>query len=107
MEKVLEPQNLKSAWKQVKANKGSSGVDGVSIDEYPEIGRKKWPKTRKGLIERNYVPSPVLRAARFHPCSGISYWMTWTRSWSVVAIGFAGMLMTLGYLLKQKPKLSV
>ncbi len=61
MEKVLEPQNLKSAWKQVKANKGSCGVDGVSIDEYPEIGRKKWPKTRKGLMERNYVPSPVLR----------------------------------------------
>lgn len=59
MEKVLAKENLKSAWKQVKSNKGAPGIDGVSIDAYPEYHRKKWPKARKGLIEGNYIPSPV------------------------------------------------
>jgi len=61
MEKVLAKENLKSAWKKVKSNKGAPGVDGVSIEAYPEFHRKKWPKAHKGLTEGNYIPSPVKR----------------------------------------------
>lgn len=61
MEKVLAKDNLKAAWKQVKSNKGAPGIDGVGVEAYPEIGRKKWPKALKGLRGGNYIPSPVKR----------------------------------------------
>lgn len=61
LEKVLERDNLNRAYKRVKANKGASGVDGMTVDE-----ALPWLKERGGeLLEsiRNgkYKPSPVRR----------------------------------------------
>jgi len=61
MIKVLKGANLKAAWRQVKANGGVCGVDGISVEEFPAVLRRKWPKMRKGLMEGNYVPLPVKR----------------------------------------------
>ena len=33
LEKILERDNLNEAYKRVYANKGSSGVDGVTVEE--------------------------------------------------------------------------
>lgn len=35
MEEVCQRDNLKKAWQRVRANKGSPGVDGMTIDEFP------------------------------------------------------------------------
>ena len=61
LEKVLDRNNLNKAYKRVKANKGASGVDGMSIDEaliwLKENGEELLEKIRNG----NYKPSPVRR----------------------------------------------
>ncbi len=61
MSQIVEQANMRAAWRQVKANGGSHGVDGVSVEEFPEFIQKKWPKTKKGLLEGNYIPRPVRR----------------------------------------------
>jgi RNA-directed DNA polymerase len=40
MERVLSPENLHAAWKQVKENKGAPGVDGITLGDYPQWARK-------------------------------------------------------------------
>ena len=61
-EQVLQPENLRAAWKKVKANKGVSGIDGISVEEFPSFMRKHWEKIRRKLIEGSYRPSPVRRS---------------------------------------------
>ena len=34
-EQMLQPANLQQAWRQVRANKGAAGVDGMTVDEFP------------------------------------------------------------------------
>ena len=53
---------LIEAWKRVKANKGSSGVDGIRIEDIEKMGIEKYLKELKNeLIEGKYIPSPVKR----------------------------------------------
>jgi RNA-directed DNA polymerase len=51
---VLEKENLRKAWKQVRANKGSPGVDNMTIDEFPEYAFRHQgesrPLFRKGPV---------------------------------------------------------
>ena len=61
LKKVLDRDNLNKAYKRVKANKGASGVDGMTIDEalswLKENGDELLEKIRNG----KYKPSPVRR----------------------------------------------
>ena len=61
LEKVLDRNNLNKAYKRVKANKGASGVDGMTIAEafvwLKENGNELLEKIRNG----KYKPSPVRR----------------------------------------------
>lgn len=53
---------LSEAWKRVKANKGSSGVDGISIEDIETMGIEKYLNSIKvELIDGKYKPSPVRR----------------------------------------------
>ena len=61
LERILSADNVRQAWKQVRANKGAPGIDGVTVDEFPDAFRKLWPKILSDLFEGAYVPSPVLR----------------------------------------------
>jgi hypothetical protein len=36
MEQILSRENMTLAFRKVKANKGASGVDGISVDEIQE-----------------------------------------------------------------------
>jgi len=49
------------AWKRVKANKGAAGMDGMSIDEFPEFARHHWERIRSALEQGTYRPAAVLR----------------------------------------------
>ncbi len=61
LEIVLSEFNLDRAWKQVKANRGAPGVDGITIEQFPEIFREQWDALRTELMEGSYQPSPVRR----------------------------------------------
>jgi RNA-directed DNA polymerase len=51
MEEVFERHNLHAALKQVRANKGSPGVDGMSVDELPDFLKVHWPEIKDQLFD--------------------------------------------------------
>lgn len=61
LSKVLERENLDLAWKQVRANKGAPGVDGMSIEEFPRLIREHGDSILAKLKAGTYQPSPVKR----------------------------------------------
>src|SRR5437763_8121072 len=59
MEEVCERGNCKQALARVKANKGSAGVDGMTVNELPEFLKQHWPAIREQLLSGTYKPQPV------------------------------------------------
>jgi RNA-directed DNA polymerase len=59
MVKVCERRNLQAALKRVRKNKGSPGIDGMTVDELPDHLRGHWPALREQLLAGTYQPSPV------------------------------------------------
>ena len=61
-DKVYRDDVLFEAWKRVKANKGSSGVDGIGIEDIEEMGIEKYlSEIKSELMDGKYKPSPVKR----------------------------------------------
>ncbi|MDA0207242.1 MAG: group II intron reverse transcriptase/maturase [Acidobacteria bacterium] len=71
MEEVCQRDNLVKAWKQVRGNKGSPGVDGKTIDETLDDLREHWPATRDQLLRGTYQPQPVRRVEIPKPGGGV------------------------------------
>ena len=71
MEAVCERENCKQALKRVKANKGSAGVDGMTVRELPEFLKQHWPVIREQLLSGTYKPQPVKRVEIPKPDGGI------------------------------------
>lgn len=61
MEEVFERHNLHAALKQVRANKGSPGVDGMSVDELPDFLKAHWPEIKDQLLDGTYQPQGLKR----------------------------------------------
>ena len=59
------------AWKRVKANKGSAGVDGRTVLETGEYLKQAWPEIRAGLLDGSYRPDPVRRVGIPKPGGGV------------------------------------
>jgi RNA-directed DNA polymerase len=70
MEEVLEGENLRNALQRVKANKGSPGIDGMTVEQLPGYLEKHWPTHREQLLEGAYRPQPVRRAEIPKPGGG-------------------------------------
>ena len=70
MEEVCERENLKEALRQVKANKGSAGVDGMTVVALPDYLRQHWPAIREQLLNGTYKPQPVRRVEIPKPDGG-------------------------------------
>ncbi len=71
MEEVCERENLKEALRQVKANKGSSGVDGMTVMALTDYLRRHWPAIREQLLNGTYEPKPVRRVEIPKPDGGV------------------------------------
>ena len=71
MEEVCDRGNLERAWKRVRSNKGSPGVDGMTIDAAKDYLRERWPNIRAQLLEGAYQPQPVKRVEIPKPDGGI------------------------------------
>jgi RNA-directed DNA polymerase len=61
LELALERENLLRALKRVRQNKGSPGVDGMTVDELLDHLRQEWPRLREELLAGVYRPQPVRR----------------------------------------------
>jgi len=70
MEEVCERENLKEALRQVKANKGSAGVDGMTVVALSDYLRQHWPAIREQLLSETYEPQPVRRKEIDKPDGG-------------------------------------
>ena len=70
MEEVCEGENCKRALARVKANKGSAGVDGMTVQQLPGFLKQYWPAIREQLLSGTYEPQPVRRAEIPKPDGG-------------------------------------
>ena len=71
MEEVCERENCKQALKRVKANKGSPGVDGMTVHDLPGHLKQHWPAIREQLLNGTYKPQPVRRVEIPKPDGGV------------------------------------
>ncbi|MCX6843849.1 MAG: group II intron reverse transcriptase/maturase, partial [candidate division WOR-3 bacterium] len=70
MEEVCERENLQQALRRVRANKGSPGVDGMTVDALPGYLKTHWPTLRTQLLNGTYAPQPVKRVEIPKPGGG-------------------------------------
>ena len=71
MEEVCERENLKEALRRVKANKGSAGVDGMTVGGITDYLKQHWPAIREQLLNGTYEPRPVRRVEIPKPDGGV------------------------------------
>ncbi|HZW97934.1 MAG: group II intron reverse transcriptase/maturase [Clostridiaceae bacterium] len=61
MEKILSPENMNTALKKVKSNKGAGGIDGIEMKDIDAYITANWAGIRERILKRKYKPHPVLR----------------------------------------------
>jgi len=84
MEEVCERENCLRAYKRVKSNKGSAGIDGITVEELPGYLKEHWPAIREQLLSGTYKPQPVRRVEIPSRTEGCGSWASrrcWT-AWS-------------------------
>jgi RNA-directed DNA polymerase len=71
MEAVCERNNCLQAMKRVKSNKGSPGIDGMTVEQLPGHLKEHWPAIREQLLAGTYKPQPVKRVEISKPDGGV------------------------------------
>jgi RNA-directed DNA polymerase len=71
MERVVEAGNLRRALKRVRRNKGSPGVDGLTVKELAAYLRDHWRTIREQLLTGRYQPTAVRRVELEKPDGGV------------------------------------
>ena len=71
MEEVCGRKNCQQALARVKRNKGSAGVDGMTVEQLPAYLKQHWPAIREQLLRGTYKPQPVKRVEIPKPDGGI------------------------------------
>lgn len=61
IEEILRKENLERACKAVMSNKGSSGVDGMGVEELPKFIEEHMEEITNKIRQRKYKPLPVKR----------------------------------------------
>jgi len=70
LEEILDIRNVEKAFKQVTANKGAGGIDGMQTDELREHLNANWQTIRTSILEGNYKPQPVRKVEIPKPQGG-------------------------------------
>ncbi len=71
MEEVCGRKNCQQAMARVKSNKGSAGVDGMTVEQLPAYLKQHWPAIREQLLRGTYKPQPVKRVEIPKPDGGM------------------------------------
>lgn len=71
LDSILSDSNIALATKEVKANKGSGGVDNITIEQIDEYMLNNWNNIKQQIRERTYKPSPVRRVEIPKPNGGV------------------------------------
>jgi len=71
MGEVCERENCLQALKRVKSNKGSPGIDGMTVDDLSAYLKEHWPAIREQLLAGTYKPQPVKRVEIPKPDGGV------------------------------------
>lgn len=61
LEQILDKDNLNTAFRRVKSNKGAHGVDGMEVDELLQYLRDNGDQLRQSILDGKYRPNPVRR----------------------------------------------
>ena len=61
LEEIVSRGNLNRAYKRVKKNKGTDGVDGMKVDELLQYLRDNGEEIRQSILAGKYQPQPVRR----------------------------------------------
>jgi RNA-directed DNA polymerase len=70
LEEILDIRNVQKAFKQVTANKGAGGIDGMQTDELRDYLNANWQTLRKDILEGNYRPQTVRKVEIRKPDGG-------------------------------------
>ena len=71
LERILDRENLNQAYRRVKANGGSPGVDGMGTAELLPYLMKQGTALRQEILEGRYTPAPVRRTEIPKPGGGV------------------------------------
>ena len=71
IERVVERQNMVDGYLRVVRNKGSAGIDKMTVTELKPFLQKSWAKIKKELLEGTYHPKMVKRVEIPKPSGGI------------------------------------
>jgi len=71
MEEICDRENLKEALRRVKANKGSAGIDGMTVGGIADYLKQHWPAIRERLLNGTYKPNLVRRVEIPKPDGGV------------------------------------
>jgi len=61
LEEVLCRENMLSAFRRVRSNKGAPGIDGMTVEELSGYLKTQWARIREELLKGTYQPAPVKR----------------------------------------------
>ena len=59
LEEIIAPQNMALARQRVKRNKGSAGIDGMTVQELDKFFMEKGAEIRQFIMDGKYRPQPV------------------------------------------------
>jgi retron-type reverse transcriptase len=70
MERIVDRANMETAWRNVRANHGAPGPDGIRVDQFCETFGPQWPEIRRQRLEGTYQPGAARRKSISKPDGG-------------------------------------